>query len=88
MVTQKLAESIIIQSLEDLWDAQHRAESLKFFSSHNFRTCAKAAGMGLEEKLKLLTFVKKIIDTHKKPVGKMEDFTYFSRLTKPKAINF
>ena len=55
-----LAEAIMLQSMEDLWDARHKAESLDFFSGHRFHACADMAEMGTEEKLKLLNLVKTI----------------------------
>ena len=45
-----LAEAIILQSLEDLWDERHRNESLKFFNGRGFRMCSGIAGMGQAEK--------------------------------------
>lgn len=57
---KSLAEAIILQGLEDIYDSRYRAESLSFFSGTEFRVCAKMAGMSIEQKIKLLTLVRKI----------------------------
>jgi hypothetical protein len=60
MGVRTLAESIILQSMEDLSDTSHRAESLEFFSGEGFRICAQMAGMKSEEQVKVLETVRKI----------------------------
>lgn len=60
MGVKALAESIILQSMEDLSDAHHRAESLEFFSGEGFRICAQMAGINPEDEVKLLTLVSNI----------------------------
>lgn len=60
MGIKTLAEAIILQSIEDLWDVRHRSESLEFFSGQNFRDCAKLAGINIDNKLRLLKLIKKI----------------------------
>lgn len=60
MGVKALAESIILQSMEDLSDAHHRAESLEFFSGEGFRICAGMAGINPEDEVKLLTLVSNI----------------------------
>lgn len=57
----KIAEAIILQSIEDLWSAVHRKESIEFFTGEGFAICANIAGMGLYEKLKLIQAIKKAI---------------------------
>lgn len=69
MVTKSLAEAVILQSMEDLWDLRHRPESLKFFSGQEFRACARIAGMSTDDKLKLLNIVKKAVGSHKKSLS-------------------
>jgi len=54
MRTKALAEAIILQSLEDLWEPAHRKESIEFLSGEGFRICARLAGMGPEECGKIL----------------------------------
>lgn len=65
MVTKSVAEAIILQGMEDLWDLRFRAESLKFFAGKEFRTCARMAGMSTDDKLKLLHYVKQVVGNQK-----------------------
>ena len=58
---RKIAEAIILQSIEDLWSPAHKKESIEFFTGEGFILCAKIAGMGLYEKLKLIQVIKKAI---------------------------
>ncbi len=60
MGVKALAESIILQSMEDISDAHHRAESLEFFSGEGFRICARMAGISSEDEVKLLDLVRNI----------------------------
>jgi hypothetical protein len=60
MGVRTLAESLILQSMEDISDASHRAESLEFFSGEGFRICAQMAGMKAEDQVKVLEMVRKI----------------------------
>jgi hypothetical protein len=59
MKMRRLAESVILQSLEDLWDERYRAESIDFFTGREFHLFARMAGMDTEEKIRLLRMVKK-----------------------------
>jgi len=58
---EKIAEAIILQTIEDLWSASHREESIEFFTGEGFAICSRIAGMGLYEKLKLIQSIKKAI---------------------------
>lgn len=58
---EKIAEAIILQAIEDLWSAVHRKKSIEFFTGEGFAICARIAGMGLYEKLKLFQSIKKAI---------------------------
>ncbi len=49
-----LAEAIILQSIEDLWDEEHREECTKFFTGEDFRTCAALAGLDTADQIKIL----------------------------------
>lgn len=53
-----LAEAIILQSLEDLWSIQHREGSIRFFGGAGFGIAAEMAGLGFNERLKILGLVK------------------------------
>lgn len=55
-----IAEAIILQCIEDLWDEDLRAESVEFFSSEGFYLCSKMAGMGTLEKQKLIGFIERV----------------------------
>lgn len=61
MGLKKLAETIIFQSLEDIWDGRHRAQSVEFFSGEGFHICAQMAGIDVNERLKLLNLARKIL---------------------------
>jgi hypothetical protein len=65
MILRNLAEGIILQSIEDLWNDEHKEESLVFFRGKDFRTCAALAGMSLGEQVELINMVKGVI-IHKK----------------------
>ena len=51
MSLRSLAESIILQALEDLDDPGQRTESLSFFHGHRFRVFARLAGISSEKVL-------------------------------------
>ena len=55
-----LAEAIILQSLEDLYEASHREESLEFFRGEGFRICTEIAGIAPEGKFQLKSIAGKI----------------------------
>ncbi len=61
MSVKGLAEGIILQSIEDLWDDNVRAESIDFFAGKEFSICAEIAGMNLSDQLKVLNLVKGVI---------------------------
>jgi hypothetical protein len=65
MGLKSLAEGIIVQSMEDLWDENQREDCILFFRSEEFRTCAELAGFSLAEQVKLLDMVKEVLDCHK-----------------------
>jgi hypothetical protein len=60
MDLKRLAESVILQSLEDLYDSDHRAESIHFFTNRDFRVFAKMAGMNIDDKIRLLRLVRQV----------------------------
>lgn len=60
MGVKSLAEAIILQSMEDISDANYRAESLEFFAGEGFRICAQLAGMKPEAQVKVLKVVQNI----------------------------
>jgi hypothetical protein len=62
MGLKSLAEGIVVQSMEDLWDESLREDCILFFRSEEFRICAELAGIGLPEQVKLLDMVKEVLD--------------------------
>ena len=62
MGMQGLAEGIIMQSIEDLWNENLRDECVAFFKGKEFRICAELAGMGLDDQVKVLNLVKGVLD--------------------------
>jgi len=60
---RKIAEAIILQAVEDLWNPVYRKESIEFFTGEGFAICAKIVGMGLYKKLRLVRLIKKAVQT-------------------------
>jgi hypothetical protein len=60
MSTKSLAEAVILQCMEDLWDERYCDESKHFFLSEKFSILADIANMSMDERLRLLHMVKKI----------------------------
>ena len=60
MSTRTIAEAVILQCMEDLWDERHYEESTGFFFSEEFSILAELARMSTEDKLRLLKMVEKI----------------------------
>jgi len=57
MNIKNLAEAIILQSVEDLWDAKEKGECLTFFYGESFGMCAEMAGMNEGEQARMLQLV-------------------------------
>jgi hypothetical protein len=57
MNIKNLAEAIILQSVEDLWDAKQKDECLTFFYGESFGMCAEIAGMNKDEQAMMLQLV-------------------------------
>lgn len=54
MGTRTLAEAVILQSICDLWKQDKKRESIKFFRGKWFSIYAAIAGMGPNEKNRLI----------------------------------
>lgn len=52
-----LAEAIILQSLEDLWNPEYRDESREFFEGDGFKICSELAGIDSMKQFKILHLV-------------------------------
>ncbi|UCE79382.1 MAG: hypothetical protein JSV13_01755 [Nitrospiraceae bacterium] len=61
MGIKKLAEGIILQSIEDLWDTSERGTSEQFFDSDGVSICAELADMSLYDEVKLFNMVQDIL---------------------------
>jgi hypothetical protein len=57
MKMRNLAEAIILQSVEDLWDAKQKDDCLTFFYGESFGMCAEMAGMNTHEQERMLKLV-------------------------------
>jgi hypothetical protein len=68
MNVEKLAEAIILQSVEDLWNERYREDCINFFSREEFSICARMGGMNVSDQIKLLNMVNGLIKDLKKPV--------------------
>jgi hypothetical protein len=55
--TRKLAEAVILQAIEDLWEPSQREESIEFFKGEGFETCASLAGMSHARKIMLIKMI-------------------------------
>lgn len=60
MGKKSLAEAVILQSMEDLWDEKERDNALRFFNGEGFSTFAGIAGMNFFEQLRLYNMVNKM----------------------------
>jgi len=66
--TRGLAESIILQSFEDLWSKNYRKDSEKFFNSDIFCLCADIAGMSVLDQIKMLNMVERALKHLRRPI--------------------
>lgn len=71
MDISNLAEAIILQSIEDLWNRYHREDCIKFFAGREFNMCARMAGMNSANRIKLINMVSGSINGEKRPVRNM-----------------
>ena len=57
-----IAELIMLQTIEDLWNEEERGDSINFFRGKDFTVCAEIAGMGLYDQARLLGMVQVIVN--------------------------
>lgn len=78
MKVAHLAEAIILQSIEDLWDEDHRQGCIEFFTGEDFRTCAALAGISTSDQIKMLKMFSGLMRGAGKSVTakKKTDFGY------------
>ena len=72
MNTKGLAESIILQSLEDLWSRNHRKDSENFFTGDTFCLCADIAEMNDLDQIKMRHMVKKVLKRVRRPMKNLK----------------
>lgn len=58
MGVRNLAEAVILQSIEDLWDPAHHKKAIDFFTGDAFNLCSEIAGLDSSGKTKLILFLK------------------------------
>lgn len=71
---QALAETLILQSIEDLWSKTNRKKSIEFFTGEGFSLCADIARMKVIDRLRLFRLLRqldpKLFDSrHARSVG-------------------
>jgi len=57
---QSLAEAVILQSIEDLFDPLQRKKSIDFFKGDDFRLCAEIAGLSAVDQIRI---IRMLVDT-------------------------
>ncbi len=62
-----LAEAIILQSAEDLWNPAYQDESLYFFKGEGFMLSAEMAGIGYIRQVSLLRMLSSAQDKQRVP---------------------
>ncbi len=59
MCLKGLAETIILQSIEDLWNSRYRENSVKFFKGNSFIICSEIAGLNHVQRHSILLLLKR-----------------------------
>ena len=72
MNIRNIAELIILQGIEDLWNERERHGSRDFFTGKGFSLCAGIAGMKLHDQGRLLNMVGKSIQQNPLTVKRPE----------------
>lgn len=55
-----LAEAVILQSIEDLFDPLQRGKCIDFFKGEDFRLCAEIAGLSALDQIRI---IRMLVDT-------------------------
>ena len=66
MAVKNVAEAVILQSIEDLWDKKWKEESVSFFNGEAFNACAEIAGLTASDRKKLLAMIGGLIHDKRK----------------------
>ncbi|MFZ2196241.1 MAG: hypothetical protein WAV13_00800 [Thermodesulfovibrionales bacterium] len=72
MNIRNIAELIILQCIEDLWNERERSGSADFFTGEGFSLCAGLAGMDLHDQGRLLNMVSRTMTQNSKAVKRPE----------------
>ena len=64
MNIRNIAELIILQGIEDLWNKREKSGSADFFTGEGFSLCAGIAGMDPHDQGRLLNMVGKVMATN------------------------
>ena len=51
---KSLAEAVILQSIEDLFDSLQRKKSIDFFKGEDFKMCAEIAGLSAIDQIRII----------------------------------
>ena len=76
MKVKHLAEAVILQAIEDLWNEDHRKECIDFFAGEDFRACASLAGMDIADKIEILKMLDKLIKDTQEPLKTRKRMPY------------
>lgn len=68
MDKRNIAELIILQCIEDLWDQEEKRGSADFFKGEGFRLCAEIAGIDIYGQYRLLDIVLNIVRSIRDPL--------------------
>lgn len=55
---KNLAEAILLQTIEDIWDKNQQKTCLTFFNSRCFSLCADIAGISIHDRNKILSMIQ------------------------------
>jgi len=72
MNIRNIAELIILQCIEDLWNERERSGSTDFFTGEGFSLCAGLAGMDLHDQGRLLNMVSRKMTQNSAAVKRSE----------------
>jgi|WetSurMetagenome_2_1015567.scaffolds.fasta_scaffold08349_3 hypothetical protein len=81
MKVRHIAEAIILQSIEDLWDGEQREECVLFFRGSDFHLCAEIAGITGSDKDKLLTMIDGLLQGGRRTdqAGRLCEYSFGGR---------
>jgi hypothetical protein len=68
MMAKNLAEAVLLQSIEDLWDKKESKKCFSFFKGNGFHLCSDIAGISPVDRRKLLSLIVRSIKQRQKPV--------------------